>query len=108
MYAIRSYYAKGEYQYLHPNDDVNQSQSTNDAYPTAVCVGLQFAAEPLIEAVASLKAALEEKGREFADVLKMGRTQLQDAVPMTLGQEFEAFAVNLGEDIDRINRNNFV
>ncbi len=96
-------HAKGEYQYLHPNDDVNQSQSTNDAYPTAVCVGLQFAAEPLIEAVASLKAALEEKGREFADVLKMGRTQLQDAVPMTLGQEFEAFAVNLGEDIDRIN-----
>ena len=94
---------KGAYQHLHPNDDVNKSQSTNDAYPTAACVGLQFAAEPLVEAVASLKAALEEKGREFADVLKMGRTQLQDAVPMTLGQEFEAFAVNLGEDIDRIH-----
>ncbi len=93
---------KGAYQHLHPNDDVNMSQSTNDAYPTAVCVGLQFAAEPLIEAIASLKSAFEAKGREFADVLKMGRTQLQDAVPMTLGQEFEAFAVNLGEDIDRI------
>jgi len=93
---------KGAYEHLHPNDDVNKSQSTNDAYPTAVCVGLQFAAEPLIDAVASLKTALEDKGREFADVLKMGRTQLQDAVPMTLGQEFDAFAVNLGEDIDRI------
>lgn len=93
---------KGAYQHLHPNDDVNQSQSTNDAYPTAVCVGLQFAAEPLIDAVAGLKASLEAKGREFADVLKMGRTQLQDAVPMTLGQEFDAFAVNLGEDIERI------
>ena len=95
-------FGKGAYQHLHPNDDVNQSQSTNDAYPTAVCVGLQFAAEPLIEAVRSLKASLEAKGREFADVLKMGRTQLQDAVPMTLGQEFHAFAVNLGEDVERI------
>ncbi|MBY4677714.1 aspartate ammonia-lyase [Marinobacterium arenosum] len=96
-------HGKGEYRQLHPNDDVNRSQSTNDAYPTAVCLGLQFAAEPLIEAVDSLKRALEAKGEEFADVLKMGRTQLQDAVPMTLGQEFEAFAVTLGEDIERIN-----
>ncbi|TVO67542.1 aspartate ammonia-lyase [Denitromonas ohlonensis] len=94
---------KGAYEYLHPNDDVNKSQSTNDAYPTAVCVGLQLATEPLIAAIASLKAALEAKGREFADVLKMGRTQLQDAVPMTLGQEFDAFAVTLGEDIERLN-----
>ncbi len=93
---------KGAYDKLHPNDDVNKSQSTNDAYPTAVCLGLQFAAEPLLASIASLKGALQEKGREFADVLKMGRTQLQDAVPMTLGQEFEAFAVNLGEDIERI------
>ncbi len=93
---------KGAYAHLHPNDDVNRSQSTNDAYPTAVCVGLQFAVEPLVAAIASLKSALADKGREFADVLKMGRTQLQDAVPMTLGQEFDAFAVNLGEDIDRI------
>ncbi|OHV83345.1 aspartate ammonia-lyase [Ensifer sp. LCM 4579] len=93
---------KGAYGHLHPNDDVNRSQSTNDAYPTAVCLGLQFAAEPLVAAIASLQQALSEKGREFADVIKMGRTQLQDAVPMTLGQEFDAFAVNLGEDIDRI------
>ncbi|MBM6550416.1 aspartate ammonia-lyase [Marinomonas ostreistagni] len=92
----------GDYQYLHPNDDVNRSQSTNDAYPTAACLGIQFAADNFIPVLASLKSALESKGQEFAKVLKMGRTQLQDAVPMTLGQEFDAFAVNLGEDIDRI------
>ena len=92
----------GEYQYLHPNDDVNRSQSTNDAYPTAACLGIQFAADNFLPALASLKEALELKGKEFAKVLKMGRTQLQDAVPMTLGQEFDGFAVNLGEDIDRI------
>lgn len=95
-------HARGEYQHLHPNDDVNKSQSTNDAYPTAACLGLQAAAEPLVTAILSLQSALEEKGREFADVLKMGRTQLQDAVPMTLGQEFEAFAVMIGEDCERI------
>ncbi|WP_425643013.1 aspartate ammonia-lyase [Marinomonas gallaica] len=93
----------GEYQYLHPNDHVNQSQSTNDAYPTAACLGIQFAADNFIPALTSLKGALEEKGKAFAHVLKMGRTQLQDAVPMTLGQEFDAFAVTLGEDIDRIH-----
>ncbi|HCA24144.1 MAG TPA: aspartate ammonia-lyase [Pseudomonas sp.] len=95
-------HARGEYAQLHPNDDVNRSQSTNDAYPTAACLGIQFAADNFVPALASLKAALEDKGREFAHILKMGRTQLQDAVPMTLGQEFDAFAVNLGEDIDRI------
>ncbi|MEL0168256.1 MAG: aspartate ammonia-lyase [Pseudomonadaceae bacterium] len=95
-------YSRGEYRHLHPNDDVNRSQSTNDAYPTAACLGIQFAADNFVPALASLKAALEDKGREFAHILKMGRTQLQDAVPMTLGQEFDAFAVNLGEDIDRI------
>ncbi|TPE48879.1 aspartate ammonia-lyase [Maribrevibacterium harenarium] len=93
---------KGDYQHLHPNDHVNRSQSTNDAYPTAVCLGLQFAADNFLPTLISLKASLEEKGREFAHIVKMGRTQLQDAVPMTLGQEFEAFAVNLGEDVDRI------
>ncbi|RHW21184.1 aspartate ammonia-lyase [Pseudomonas jilinensis] len=96
-------HAKGEYQYLHPNDDVNKSQSTNDAYPTAVCLAVQFCAEPLEQAIIRLKGSLEAKGREFADIVKMGRTQLQDAVPMTLGQEFEAFAVNLGEDVDRLH-----
>ncbi|MGI3129643.1 aspartate ammonia-lyase [Halopseudomonas pachastrellae] len=95
-------HARGEYTHLHPNDDVNRSQSTNDAYPTAACLGIQFAADNFVPALASLKTALEDKGREFAHILKMGRTQLQDAVPMTLGQEFDAFAVNLGEDLDRI------
>lgn len=94
---------KGAYQHLHPNDDVNCSQSTNDAYPTAVCLGIQFAAEPLTSHLAVLIQAFNDKGAEFSDVVKMGRTQLQDAVPMTLGQEFEAFAVTLSEDIDRIN-----
>ncbi len=96
-------HGKGEYQHLHPNDDVNCSQSTNDAYPTAACLAIQFAAEPLVESIRSLVNALQQKGEEFADVVKMGRTQLQDAVPMTLGQEFEAFAVNLSEDIDRLH-----
>ncbi|BDX03130.1 aspartate ammonia-lyase [Marinomonas pontica] len=94
---------KGEYKYLHPNDDVNRSQSTNDAYPTAACLGIQFAADNFVPSLASLKEALEAKAREFAHIVKMGRTQLQDAVPMTLGQEFDAFAVTLGEDIDRIS-----
>ncbi|ASP40156.1 aspartate ammonia-lyase [Bacterioplanes sanyensis] len=94
---------KGEYQHLHPNDDVNCSQSTNDAYPTAACLAIQFAAEPLVESIRSLVNALYKKGSEFSDVVKMGRTQLQDAVPMTLGQEFDAFAVNLSEDIDRLH-----
>ncbi|OPX54574.1 aspartate ammonia-lyase [Oceanospirillum multiglobuliferum] len=96
-------HGKGEYRYLHPNDDVNCSQSTNDAYPTAACLAIQFAAEPLIDTIRSLVASLSVKGVEFSDVVKMGRTQLQDAVPMTLGQEFEAFAVTLSEDIDRLH-----
>ncbi|MBP0048031.1 aspartate ammonia-lyase [Marinobacterium sp. AK62] len=96
-------HAKGEYQHLHPNDDVNRSQSTNDAYPTAVNLAVQFAAEPLEQSILSLIASLERKGVAFADIVKMGRTQMQDAVPMTLGQEFEAFAVNLREDIDRLH-----
>jgi len=100
---IKLWREKGEYKYLHPNDDVNRSQSTNDAYPTAACLGIQFAADNFVPSLASLKEALEAKAREFAHIVKMGRTQLQDAVPMTLGQEFDAFAVTLGEDIDRIS-----
>lgn len=96
-------YSRGEYQQLHPNDHVNRSQSTNDAYPTAVCLAIQFASTPLEQAILQLKNSLVAKGREFAEVVKMGRTQLQDAVPMTLGQEFEAFAITLGEDIDRLH-----
>jgi aspartate ammonia-lyase len=78
------------------------SQSTNDVYPTALQVGLHFAIERLLEAMATLRAAFEAKAAEFAGVLKMGRTQLQDAVPMTLGQEFGAFAVMMGEDEERL------
>lgn len=93
---------QGSYTHLHPNDDVNMSQSTNDAYPTAVRLALQFATEPLIEVLQRLINSLQRKGEEFAAVIKMGRTQLQDAVPMTLGMEFEAFAVTLSEDIERL------
>ena len=93
---------KGEYQYLHPLEHVNMSQSTNDVYPTAVKVALHFGIQRLIGAMAELRAAFEAKAREFDLVLKMGRTQLQDAVPMTLGQEFSTYAVMLGEDEQRL------
>ncbi len=96
---------RGEYQYCHPNNDVNCSQSTNDAYPTAVKVGLIFRNQELIASLRQLIDAFHAKGVEFADVIKMGRTQLQDAVPMTLGQEFEAYAANLAEEIDRLDQN---
>lgn len=96
-------YARGEYRQLHPNNDVNRSQSTNDAYPTAARLAIVFAARPLKAAIAGLQQSLADKGSAFAHILKMGRTQLQDAVPMTLGQEFEAFAVNLGEEEARID-----
>ena len=93
---------RGEYAFCHPNDHVNLGQSTNDVYPTALRLSAIFMLRNLLEAMEGLKAALHAKGREFADVIKMGRTQLQDAVPMTLGQEFEAFAVTTGEDIARL------
>ena len=82
---------KGEYQFLHPNDDVNRSQSTNDTYPTAVKIGVAREALASADAVHGLRDAFVAKGKEFADVLKMGRTEEQDAVPMTLGQEFNAY-----------------
>ena len=93
---------RGEYQHLHPNEHVNMSQSTNDVYPTAVKVALQFAISRLVDAMSELRHAFEAKAKEFAEVLKMGRTQLQDAVPMTLGQEFSTYAVMLGEDEERL------
>jgi aspartate ammonia-lyase len=93
---------RGEYRQLHPIEHVNLSQSTNDVYPTAVKLGLQLAIERLTAAMATLRSAFEAKAEEFSDVLKMGRTQLQDAVPMTLGQEFGAFAVTMGEDEQRL------
>ncbi|MBB5123138.1 aspartate ammonia-lyase [Streptomyces eurocidicus] len=95
-------HAKGEYRHLHPLEDVNAGQSTNDVYPTAVRLSLQLAAVRLLEAMEVLREAFAAKAEEFADVLKMGRTQLQDAVPMTLGQEFAAYAVMLDEDRARL------
>lgn len=92
----------GEYEYLHPNIDVNMSQSTNDVYPTAVRITLIVQIRRLLEAMAYLKTAFEKKAEEFKDIIKMGRTQLQDAVPMTLGQEFSVYAVMIGEDMMRL------
>jgi aspartate ammonia-lyase len=94
--------ARGDYRHLHPNDDVNLSQSTNDVYPTALRIACYEELAELIGAMAELEAALEAKAEEFVDVLKMGRTQLQDAVPMTLGQEFRTYAVMLAEDRERL------
>jgi aspartate ammonia-lyase len=93
---------KGEYQYLHPVEHVNMSQSTNDVYPTAIKVALHLGIRRLIAAMAELRGAFDAKAREFTEVLKMGRTQLQDAVPMTLGQEFSTYAVMLSEDEQRL------
>src|SRR6266581_6754861 len=94
--------ARGEYAFLHPVEDVNMSQSTNDVYPTAVKVALHFTIDRLAASMAELRLAFDEKAREFADALKMGRTQLQDAVQMTLGQEFSTYAVMLEEDEARL------
>ncbi len=96
---------KGEYQYCHPNNHVNLSQSTNDAYPTAMRIALVRSIETLVGALRELIASFRAKGVEFAGVIKMGRTQLQDAVPMTLGQEFNAYAATLTEEIDRLESN---
>ena len=93
---------RGDYKFLHPNEHVNISQSTNDVYPTAVKVAVHFAIRRLVDAMVELRRAFEAKAEEFGDVLKMGRTQLQDAVPMTLGQEFSAYAVMVGEDEERL------
>lgn len=96
---------RGEYKYCHPNNHVNLSQSTNDAYPTAIKIALIRSIQKLEKALDKLIEAFGDKGREFANVIKMGRTQLQDAVPMTLGQEFEAYAATLSEEIERLSQN---
>ena len=93
---------KGQYEFLHPNEHVNMSQSTNDVYPTALKLAAYAGILQLVDAMAYLRAAFEAKAQEFDDVIKMGRTQLQDAVPMTLGQEFSTYAVMLGEDEMRL------
>ena len=97
-------HAKGEYQHLHPNDHVNCSQSTNDAYPTAIKLAVIFSLKDTLAAMTELRAALHGKEKEFAHVLKMGRTENQDAVPMTLGQEFGAYAVMIDTAMAALNR----
>src|SRR6516165_2054811 len=93
---------KGEYAYCDPHDHVNLSQSTNDAYPSALHLGMALGNMQLVAAVNELIAAFRAKGKEWGGVLKMGRTQLQDAVPMTLGQEFEAFAATLAGEVQAL------
>ncbi len=94
---------RGEYQFCSPNDHVNRSQSTNDAYPTAIHLGLYATNLKLVEHLQMLIDSLRKKGVEFADVLKMGRTQLEDAVPMTLGQTFHGFASILEDEVRNLN-----
>ena len=93
---------RGDYATVNPNDHVNLSQSTNDVYPTAVRLTILRACPELIESQQALKDALMAKALEFDDVIKVGRTQLMDVVPMRLGSEFRAFAVTIGEDIERL------
>ncbi|RJP74336.1 MAG: aspartate ammonia-lyase [Ignavibacteriales bacterium] len=98
-------YEKGDYKYCHPNNHVNLSQSTNDAYPTSVKIAIINSNKKLTEVLSSLIESFHNKAKEFSNVIKMGRTQLQDAVPMTLGQEFEAYAATLSEEIQRLEQN---
>jgi aspartate ammonia-lyase len=93
---------RGDYDHCHPNNHVNRSQSTNDVYPTAVKLSLHASINGLRDGMRELVEAFLVKGEEFRELVKMGRTQLQDAVPMTLGQEFAAFGHTIAEDIDRL------
>jgi aspartate ammonia-lyase len=95
-------HTRGDYGKLHPNEQVNMSQSTNDVYPTALKIATYHGVFHLIDAMGVLRQGFERKAEEFKDILKMGRTQLQDAVPMTLGQEFSTYGVMIGEDEDRL------
>ncbi|WP_435256864.1 aspartate ammonia-lyase [Thioclava sp. FR2] len=97
-------YKPGDYAHLHPNDDVNRSQSTNDVYPTAMRLAIVSQCEAFSAAQMRLVDALRERAEAFKDIRKIGRTQLQDAVPMTLGQEFTGFAVTIMEDVEIIDR----
>merc|ERR1719499_416065 len=94
---------KGQYEFCHPNDDVNKGQSTNDAYRTAAKIATIHMHGDLLEAIKDLSAAFHQKGDEFHGVVKMGRTQLQDAVPMTLGQEFHAYGTTVGYDVESVS-----
>lgn len=95
---------KGDYAYIEPHDHLNMSQSTNDSYPTSLHVAIILMNDKMIPELNSLIASFEKKGKEFENILKMGRTELQDAVPMTLGQEFNAFASQLKESISELKR----
>lgn len=95
-------HSRGEYQHLHPLQDVNMSQSTNDVYPTALKVALCTSVGRLLRAMEHLRNEFDVKAKEFAGVFKIGRTQLQDAVPMTLGQEFSTYVIMLEEDMSRL------
>jgi aspartate ammonia-lyase len=95
---------KGQYEFCNPHDHVNCSQSTNDAYPSALHLALALGNRKLIAELRLLSESLRSKGRDLNHIVKMGRTQLQDAVPMTLGQEFEAFARSLEDEIDTLER----
>lgn len=99
---------KGTYDVIHPNDHVNASQSTNDSYPTAVKLATYAGIQKLLIALAELRSAFEAKAGEFAHILKIGRTQLQDAVPMTLGQEFSAFAAMIADDEKRLRESAYL
>ena len=94
---------RGDYRFLHPNNHVNLSQSTNDVYPSAIRLTLVIMGRALHKAMGKLSRAFQEKADQFAHVIKIGRTQLQDAVPMTLGQEFRSFAIMVEEDRQRLN-----
>jgi aspartate ammonia-lyase len=96
--------ARGEYTLVHPNDHVNMGQSTNDVYPTATRLALLLGCAPLLHAARDLAASLDRKAREFDQVLKVGRTHLQDAVPMTLGQEFGGYAACISRGADDVDR----
>ena len=95
---------KGAYAYLDPNDDVNKGQSTNDTYPTALKLGLRRASERYLAELLRLELAFAAKAEEFGDIVKVGRTELMDAVPMTLGQEFSGFADALAEEHDNLEQ----
>lgn len=96
-------YNRGEYAYCSPNDHVNCSQSTNDAYPTAIHLGMYFKHLQLVPRLEALIASFRKKGEEFSQIIKMGRTQLEDAVPMTLGQTFNGFASILEDEIAHLD-----
>lgn len=101
---VQNGFKLGSYDVIHPNDHVNKSQSTNDAYPTGFRVAVYFYIDHLLSKMQLLIEDLKIKANEFRDVLKMGRTQLQDAVPMSLGDEFEAWAINIEEEIKSLKR----